>query len=219
MCRTYGARVSSLVHPGLPAWANSFRASGAADRAQRSGMDSGREASGQRATSTSSRDIGRSKTLTTHSTSLRAGYGHEGTPKGFWRKCLASAFTLLTSSGFLSRRRMRSATARNDRGGMNRRDRRDRARSPGAERQKRQPPIRLRSGRATDTKEHEGILEKMPCICLYAANHPRGSSLAVACAPPSLGMTEGDGIANIAVIARPRRDRRKRKADSSLRSE
>jgi hypothetical protein len=31
------------------------------------------------------------------------------------------------------------------------------------------PPIRLRSGQATDTKEHEGILEKMPCICIYAA--------------------------------------------------
>jgi hypothetical protein len=61
----------------------------------------------------------KSKTgLTTHSTSLRAGYGYEGTWRTFSRKCLASAFTLQTSSGFLSCRRSalrNSGCARNDR--------------------------------------------------------------------------------------------------------
>src|SRR5450432_514247 len=57
--------------------------------------------------------------------------------KGFSRKCLASAFTLLTSSGFLSCRRGCSGSARNDKGGEDRRERRHRARSPGSERQKR----------------------------------------------------------------------------------
>ena len=39
------------------------------------------------------------------------------------------------------------------------------------------------------------------------SKHPRGSSLAVACAPPALGMTEGERIAERAVIAQHRRDR------------
>jgi hypothetical protein len=39
-------------------------------------------------------------------------------------------------------------------------------------------------------------------------NHPRGSSLAVAGAPAALGMTEGEGIAEIDDIARDRRDRK-----------
>jgi hypothetical protein len=76
--------------------------------------------------------IGKSKALTTHSTSLQAGYGHEGT----------------------------------------RRDSRENALH-----------LHLR------------------------CTHPRGSSLAVACAPPALGMTEGERIAERAVIAQHRRER------------
>jgi hypothetical protein len=48
----------------------------------------------------------------------------------------------------------------------------------------------------------------MPCICIYGEKHSRGSSLAVAFAPAALGMTEGERIAEIAVIARDRRDRK-----------
>jgi hypothetical protein len=62
----------------------------------------------------------------------------------------------------------------------------------------------LRSGRATDTK---GFSRK----CLASAFTRQSSSgflFAVAGAPAALGMTEGEGIAEIDDIARDRRDRK-----------
>jgi hypothetical protein len=52
------------------------------------------------------------------------------------------------------------------------------------------------------------LVSRRNALLRYVRNkHPRGSSLAVAFAPPSLGMTEGEGIAEIVDIARHRRDR------------
>jgi hypothetical protein len=58
------------------------------------------------------------------------------------------------------------------------------------------------------------LVSRRNALLRYVHNkHPRGSSLAVACAPPSLGMTEGEGIAEIDDIARHRRERNVKSVD------